>query len=865
MKTVLRGLMTRVLGLLALAAGSSPVWSAEPTSIRVGVFANPPKLVLDQQLEISGIYGDLLRAIAREEGWHLEPVACHWAQCLDWLQQGQLDLLPDVAHTAERESRFDFHTEPVLHSWSQVYAPSGHLLRSPLDLDGLNIAVLADSAQLHYLQDLAAGFDMMPQFKAVASEQEAFAETRDGQAEAAVVDQLFGDFYAPAYHLQGSSIMFQPSRLYFAAPRGQHADLLARIDHWLAQWQADKHSIYYDTLRHWGGRASRTQLPTWLVMGFAASVLVLSMLAGFVLLLRRQISSRTQALATSEARLQGVLASVEACIYNKDVELRYTYINPFLCQTLERSEAEVLGRRDADFFSTEEASRIHDYDRQVLATGERSVQEETLHLPGQSEPRTFLSVRVPLKRDDGSIWGLCGVSTDITEQRRQLEQIHQLAWYDSLTRLPNRRLLLERLERAVALAQQEHRDGAVLFIDLDHFRDLNDALGHAAGDELLRQVAERLTQRMTERFTLARFGGDEFVLLLEGLEASREQAVVEVEQVAQTVLERLQEPFALQAHWHRGDASVGISLFSDRQAEAEGLIRNAELAMTDAKAGGSGCFRFFDPSMQAQVQRRAELEAGIRQGLAEGEFELWYQPQYDREQHLLGLEALVRWRHPERGLVSPGEFIPVAESTGLIVPLGDQLLEQACRQLVAWQGHPVLGGVKVAVNISARQIQMPEFVARVAEVLQRTGAAAGNLELELTESMLVQDVEQTIDKMLCLRALGVNFALDDFGTGYSSLIFLKQLPLDKLKIDQGFVRDLLTDANDAAIVRTIVALGQSLDLAVLAEGVETRAHCDALAAMGCYEYQGYCFSRPLPVADLERHLAGPTQTSYPAR
>jgi EAL domain-containing protein (putative c-di-GMP-specific phosphodiesterase class I) len=295
-------------------------------------------------------------------------------------------------------------------------------------------------------------------------------------------------------------------------------------------------------------------------------------------------------------------------------------------------------------------------------------------------------------------------------------------------------------------------------------------------------------------------------------------------------------------------------MFSDAPRDTRELIKKAELAMYAAKSAGRGGFSFFDPSMQAHVRLRAELEAGIRRALEQEEFRLWYQPQFNQDGELIGLEALVRWQHPEQGMVSPAHFIPVAESSGLILPLGQWILRTACEQLVAWRQHPILAGRRVAVNISARQMQHDGFVAEVCSILDQTGADAHTLELELTETLLVQNMEQTIEKMRVLRQRGVHFALDDFGTGYSSMSYLKRLPLDKLKIDQSFVRDLMSDPNDAAIIRTIVALGRSLELSVLAEGVETDEQHQALVASGCHGFQGYLFSRPVAAAELERRL-----------
>ena len=431
------------------------------------------------------------------------------------------------------------------------------------------------------------------------------------------------------------------------------------------------------------------------------------------------------------------------------------------------------------------------------------------------------------------------------------DEIWRLAFYDPLTRLPNRRLLIDRLHHALAAAPRAKRHGALLFIDLDNFKTINDTLGHDAGDLLLQQAAERLSSCVRAEDTVARQGGDEFVIMLLGLSAAEEEAAIQTEIVGEKVLAALNRPYQFPGHVYHNTASIGATLFDGHLSSADEVLRRADLAMYHAKAAGRNALRFFEPGMQAFVTSRAELETAMRQGLQHGQFLLYYQAQIDDVGCISGAEALLRWQHPVRGLVSPAEFIPAAEETGLILPLGRWVLETACAQLVTWSSRPATADLNLAVNVSARQFRQPDFVTQVVEVLERTGANARKLKLELTESMLVDNVDEIIAKMSALRALGVAIALDDFGIGYSSLSYLKRLPLDQLKIDQSFVRDLLTDPTDAAIVLTIVALAQSLGLSVVAEGVETEPQREFLASHGCGAYQGYLHSRPLPLEQFE--------------
>jgi diguanylate cyclase (GGDEF)-like protein/PAS domain S-box-containing protein len=448
---------------------------------------------------------------------------------------------------------------------------------------------------------------------------------------------------------------------------------------------------------------------------------------------------------------------------------------------------------------------------------------------------------------DGGTTHYVGTLVDITQRKADEAKIENLAFYDPLTQLPNRRLLMDRLQQALVVCARSQQRGAILFIDLDDFKTLNDTQGHDVGDQLLQQVASRLLTCVRARDTVARLGGDEFVVMLEDLSGSAQEAVTQAEVVGAKILAALAPSYLLAGHEYHNTGSVGGTLFGDRRETVDDLLKRADLAMYQAKAAGRNILRFFDPRMQVVVTTRAVLEAELRRGVRESQFVLHYQPQVDGEGRVTGAEALVRWQHPRRGLVSPAEFIPMAEETGLIESLGQWVLESACAQLVAWSARAEKAHLTLSMNVSAREFRHPEFVARALAVIDRTGVDPQKLIFEFTESPLPDDLEETIAKMTAMKAHGERFSLDDFGTGYSSLSYLKHLPLDQLKIDQSFVRDVLTDPNDAAFARTIMALGQSLGLAVIAEGVETVEQRDFLAHEGCRAFQGYLFGRPGPV------------------
>jgi diguanylate cyclase (GGDEF)-like protein/PAS domain S-box-containing protein len=441
--------------------------------------------------------------------------------------------------------------------------------------------------------------------------------------------------------------------------------------------------------------------------------------------------------------------------------------------------------------------------------------------------------------------------TDRIQAAHDLERASRenlrLALYDPLTKLPNRLLLMDRLGQALSVNKRTAGCGALIFIDLDNFKYLNDAFGHNVGDLFLQECARRISDCLRVSDTVARLGGDEFVVLLERLSSNISEATAQAKALGEKVLAAFAEPCRLAEHEHYTTASIGVALFDESSDNVNTLLKEADMAMYQAKAAGRNAIRIFDPGMQAVVSARSALEADLRLALQENEFELFYQPQVNQHGEVIGAEALLRWQHPLRGMVAPLEFIPVAEDTGLIVPIGGWTLKAACKQLAAWAAKRETAHLSLSVNVSAKQFRHSSFVGHLLDVLEAAGIAPGRLELELTESVLIDDMEMTIAKMTQLKQRGIRFSLDDFGTGYSSLYYLKGLPLDQLKIDQSFVRDIMNDQNDATIVKTIIALGGSLGLDVIAEGVETAAQRDFLMQHGCRLFQGFFFGRPVPL------------------
>jgi len=558
------------------------------------------------------------------------------------------------------------------------------------------------------------------------------------------------------------------------------------------------------------------------------------------------LDQQQQTLQDSEARFRSLAEMSTDWFWEQDEQFRFTQVSqgiygagmvPLLGKT--RWEQPLVSPDEAGWAQhrtqLQQHESFHDFIYQVRDP--------------QGTVRTFSISGTPIFDKEGTFRGYRGVGSDISDRRQAEQRIEYLAYHDTLTGLPNRLLVQDRFEQAMAQAERSHTKVALVYLDLDNFKSINDTLGHAAGDEFLREVARRLRGCVRDSDTISRQGGDEFLLVLRDLPDADAASAVVIK-----ILERLQEPLPLDTQELSSSASIGVAIAPDDGRDFETLRKKADLAMYRSKESGRNTYHFFDPTMDAEAGEHLLMRNGLRRALERQEFVLHYQTQHNlTEGTLTGLEALIRWQHPELGLVAPGRFIGVAEDSGLIVPMGDWVLQHACWQVMAWQ-RAGLQVVPVSVNLSAVQFKRGDVEASVERALSASGLAPELLELELTESTLLHNVESVLTSLLRLKQMGVKLAIDDFGTGYSSLSYLKRLSIDKLKIDQSFVRDLASDPDDEAIVRAIIQMARSLNLKTIAEGVENLDLRFRLQSLGCDEAQGYLYSRPLPAQDIERLL-----------
>lgn len=568
-------------------------------------------------------------------------------------------------------------------------------------------------------------------------------------------------------------------------------------------------------------------------------------------LLAKQFDQMLDSLALRESQLASFysLDLVGLTVTSPDKGL--ISINPCLCKMLEYTEEQLkkLTWNDLTYPNDLEADEAQFTRLLANEIDGYSLEKRFISRTGKVIP-TMLVVRC-VRKNDGSIDYVLAMVQDISKQKEDAIQIERLAYFDPLTKLPNRRLLDDRLKQALIFSDRNQYYGAILFLDLDNFKTLNDTLGHDIGDLLLQQVANRLINIIREGDTVTRFGGDEFVIILEGIHSNAFVAATQIKAIATAILDTINQPYNIAGHSYSTSTSIGATLFLGNNTTPDELLKQADISMYQAKKSGRNLVCFFDPKMEISIINRVVLERDLLIALEHNQFQLYYQVQVDSSNTPVGAEALIRWNHPQRGIVSPLEFIPLVEETGMIIEIGQWVIDSACRQLNAWQQHVNTAGLSLSINVSAKQFHKADFVDIIKKSIDKYSVNPKLLKIELTESVLLNNIQTIIEKMNTLAAIGIQFSLDDFGTGYSSLQYLKKLPLHQLKIDQSFVRELCVDSNDKTIVKTIISMAQSLGLSVIAEGVETEQQQQYLISQGCRNFQGYLFSRPIPIDQFE--------------
>jgi|GEM_PF-1718882 len=705
--------------------------------IKVGVWKNPPVVLQMENGEWNGIAIEVLQAIADQEGWQLKFIPGTFAEQLKNLKNHKIDLLTAIAYTAKRSKLYTFTRYSLISNWGLIYARADSRIDSLLDLENKKVSVMRNNIHDKAFRKLIDKFGINSKLIEVDNFSDVMKSVQTGEADAGVINRLFGAVNAEKYHLVETGIIFNPINLHYAAPLGSHTAILKTIDRYLNAFKADKNSIYYASMRHWMGLPTAKQLPSWLPWLATSLLGAVLLMIGMNLWLRRQVARRTQEL-----------------------------------------------------------------------------------------------------------------QIEVDERRLAQERLDRLAYYDSLTGLPNRVSFSENIKIAIATARRRNSKVAVLFVDLDQFKTINDSLGHDAGDRLIVQVAQRLQLCLRDEDTINRFGGDEFVATLQDIHDPSG-----IDQVASRMLKCLSTPINVGLTEVYTSVSIGIALFPDDDDSSDGLLKDADAAMYHAKAQGGNNYQFYNVEFTNRVRDRLNLETRLRYALERDEFLLHYQPIFDlATQSPVAVEALIRWQDPQHGLITPDNFIASAEETGLIVPLGEWALEHSCAQIREWESQG-LGQLRLAVNVSSRQFVHNKLPSTVLSALRNSKLSPQRLDLEITERMFLKLTPKVSATLNQLKNEGIGLSIDDFGTGYSSLNYLKQLPIDTLKIDRSFVKNIPSDMDDVQIASTIIAMAHNLGLQVVAEGIETEEQLRLLTTWGCRWGQGYYMARPQPVDTITSWLA----------
>lgn len=1076
-----------------------------PREVRVGVYANSPKIFMDDQGHLSGILGDLLTEIAQREHWTLKPVPCDWQTCLEDLSSGRIDLMPDLAYSAERAKLFDFNKVAVLQSWSEIYSAAGVKINTVLDLHGKRVAILAASVQETYLHSLLQGFGVQAELIPVQTFKQGFEQVAEGKVDATVANNFYGDAAAIRYHLTATPIMFQPAQIFYATRHGANDGLLSVIDLYLGEWRNDAGSPYARILQKWTGQVTSTKVvPVWVWWGAGGllTLFVLALIGSAVLrqqvqtqtrhllseraelarselqyrnltenssdwiwatdsdgrftysnsrvermlgyerdtllhtdaanlihpddrpiyrhTLKRVALSRTgwhglllrwrtkngsyrtlesnaspmvdshgllvgfhginrditerkaaeQAIAETRNLLLAIINTTRIRVFWKDLNLRYLGCNAVFAQDAGKNDPdELIGKDDFEMSWAGRAEAYRADDQAIIDSGQAKLFYEEPQTTRDGQTIYLRTSKVPLRNQDNEIVGVLGLYEDVTERHQSETQLRlaasvfshareailiastdakimdvnamfteifgytrdeiagrnlrmlksnrheraffvkmwrtliangnwhgeiwyrrkdgaafpammtisavkddqdrtqqyvalisdisaikahekrleHIAHYDSLTGLPNRVLLADRLHQAMIQAHRQQQLLAVAYLDLDGFKIVNDNYGHEVGDQLLTAISARMKHALRESDTFARLGGDEFVAVLPDLADAAAS-----EPLLGRLLNAANQPISIGGIAFRLSASIGVTFYEPETGDedADQLLRQADQAMYQAKLAGRNRYHVFDSAQDLSLRVHHEKLEQIRHALAADEFVLFYQPKVNmRTGKVVGAEALIRWQHPQKGLLLPGEFLPVIEDHLLAVELGEWVIATALKHLAQWQNEGL--NIPVSVNMGARQLQQADFIDRLKFLLgTQPQVPPSHLQLEILETSALQDIKLISSVLTACRNLGVTSAIDDFGTGYSSLTYLKRLPVDTLKIDQSFVRDMLEDPDDMAILQGVLGLARAFKREAIAEGVETVVHGTVLLDLGCDLAQGFGIARPMPVADF---------------
>lgn len=823
------------------SANSQELQETSTDEIKIGLTHAPPLIILNERSPPDGMLVDFIKEVALRENWNISWQTGSWPAVYETAKNSGLDIMTYIAYTPERTKYFDFSKQSFVTGWGQVYTYDTSKFQNVLDFDNKTIAVVKEDVHVAGFVDLCEKFNVTCNIVYIENYDLAFNMLENEEVEGVVCGSNVGHTYEDRFNVFRTSVMFKPTDALFATPKNGRPELLHVLDEYLKEWKSDINSPYSMSKEKWMGAIHRNIVPRWVYYLLFAIVSLLIISAVIVSILRKKIKSHIKEYKRQSIQLNQIIDLVPHMIYvvNSDGEvvLVNNYASDYFGVTSTRNTTthQILEK-------IPQYRKLFEGDKELLTDGFGSIFKEITCNNYNQEKVTFNISKVSFASDNNSPLVLT-VGVDITEELAYQNKIQYMADHDHLTGLPNRKLIKNVVLRDPDSTNGELSHGALLFIDLDSFKNINDSLGHLAGDKLLIIVSERLKQIISEKDLLARIGGDEFIIYLPIESKDFNEIESKASEFAITILEILSKKYIINGQSFYISASIGVVICPRDASSYEQCMQRADISMYQAKAKGRNCFVIFEEDMENKILERQKIIVELHKALENSEFFIEYQPQIDVEDDsFIGLEALIRWNHPSGSIVQPNDFIQIAEDSGLIIPIGDWVIEEAFKQLSIWlknnQKIPI-----VTINLSVLQLHNVELIDNLKHLFKIYKIPSNLIEFEVTESVLIENIEKTTYTLFQLKNLGVRLSIDDFGTGYSSLSYLKKLPFDQLKIDYSFVQDLIINSDTKTIVKAIISMANDLGLDLIAEGVETKEQLTLLLSMGCKKFQGFHFDK----------------------
>ena len=849
MQSKLLTVLSFIVGYYLLTGNAWGQQIQEKSTYNIGIFDSPPLSTLNESGQPEGLIVDLLNEISAQENFQINWVHDEWNQFIYQMKNNQIDMITSVGFTQDRSEYMDFSQSSFITVWGQVFLPNDTKIENIFDLNGKTIGVLKEGVNGIRFISQCKQFEIDCKIIEFKSYEEIFTKVNSREIDAGVSNNLVGGIYINQYNMISSAIVFNPFKVYVSVHKNSNQNLLKTFDKYMAQWKNNNNSFYYKTRAKWLLPQVENKLSVYVVY-LIFGLLLLSIIAMYLaLLFKKQVKRRVLELSKREQQLNQIINLVPHLIYVSDADGKILLAN--------ETASSYFGMSISEFEGTNLVELSHKFKRfekllkkkDIADSESKSTSREINSIDSEGNQHTLYLSKMPYIGSSLLENPIVTVAVDITDVKKFKEKIKFMDQHDALTKLPNRILLKDRIDQSLALAKRHNHNGSILFIGLDDFKNINDSQGHEIGDKLITEVAERLKMQVKAGDTIARLGGDEFIVELSAEHDEESQAISETNTFAKNILSVLSKPYQLESKTFHLTASIGVVIYPRDGNTQEVLLQRADTAINAAKKMGKNCIEFFKPELEYTVINKHNIENDLRKAIKEEQFFLVYQPILKGGSHVVaGSEALIRWNHPQKGIIYPVDFIEIAEQKNFMIDIGSWVLKQACIQIKDWINSG-MKGFFIAVNVSVMQMKDKNFYQNIFNLINEYEIPSGYLEIEVTESVLMEETHCPVSLFKKLKLLGVRISIDDFGTGYSSFNYLMKFPVDKIKIDQSFIKNLPDDTSSITIVSTILRMANELGIDVVAEGVETKQQFDFLQTHSCQYYQGYLFYKPIDAQD----------------